>query len=151
MFSRIKKKSVVSRSDSRACVEALESRRLLTAFAFSTGTPDGKVATIGEPPNAHNGDIEFESADDFVLTQQTTLRHATFSGLLTGGATLDDVSNVFITIYRVFPNDSDTTRTPAVPTRQTSPSANEIENRESAAGGRNFDQTVMSARFDAAN
>src|SRR5436190_10505719 len=149
MFSRIKKKSVVSRSDSRACVEALESRRLLTAFVFSTGTPDGKVATIGEPPNTHNGDIEFESADDFVLTQQTTLRHATFTGLLTGGATLNDVSNVFITIYRVFPNDSDTTRTPAVPTRTNSPADNEIENRDSAAGELNFDATVISANFNA--
>src|SRR5205814_10108089 len=118
---------------------ALESRRLLTAFTFSTGAPDGKVATIGEPPNAHNGDIEFESADDFVLTQQTTLRHATFTGLLTGGATLDDVSDVFITIYRVFPKDSDATRTPAVPTRQNSPSDNEIGNRDSAAGDVNFD------------
>src|SRR3954447_17628604 len=75
--------------------EALESRRLLSAFTFSTGVPDGKIGTIGEPPNAHNSDIEFESADDFVTTTDTVITHASFTGLLTGGATLTDVSNVF--------------------------------------------------------
>src|SRR5690242_5089684 len=78
-----------------------------TAFVFSTGTPDARVATISEPPNAHNSQVEFESGDDFALTAETVITHASFTGLLTGGATLKDVSNVFITVYRVFPNDSD--------------------------------------------
>jgi hypothetical protein len=130
--------------------EPLESRRLLSAFNFATNAPDGKIATISEPPNAHNSNVEFESADDFVLTAPTTLRHAQFTGLLTGGATLKDVSNVFITIYRVFPNDSDTTRIPAVPTRTNSPADNEIENRDSAAGELNFQASVISATFNAA-
>ena len=129
--------------------EELELRLQLSAVTFSTGSPDGKVATIAEPANAHNSQVEFESADDFVLPTETVIRHASFTGLLTGGATLKDVSNVFITIYRVFPNDSDTTRTPKVPTRQNSPADNEIENRDSAAGELNFRADVLSTSFTA--
>jgi hypothetical protein len=128
-----------------------------TAFAFATNAPDGRIATISEPPNAHNGQVEFESADDFFLTSETMIRHASFTGLLTGGATLQDVSNVFITIYRVFPNDSDVSRTSGpptfstaqVPTRVNSPGDNEIENRDSAAGELNFRADVLSATFTA--
>src|SRR5262249_6089941 len=113
----------------RPRVEELERRLVPTAFVFSTGTPDGNGATISEPPNAHNSQVEFESADDFAITTETVITHASFTGLLTGGATLKDVSNVFITIYRVFPNDSDVGRTsgpptfstPNVPTRVNSP------------------------------
>ena len=137
--------------------EQLEPRLQPSAFTFSTGNPDGRVATISEPPNAHNSQVEFESADDFVLTTETTIRHASFTGLLTGGATLRDVSNVFITIYRVFPNDSDVGRTsgpptfstPQVPTRVNSPADNEIENRDSAAGELNFRADVLSENFTA--
>src|SRR5215468_11605918 len=85
--------------------EELERRLQPAAFFFSTGLPDGKVATISEPPNAHNAHVEFESADDFALTTETKIQHASFTGLLTGGATPADVENVFLTIYRVFPND----------------------------------------------
>src|SRR5262249_39270088 len=129
----------------------------LSAFTFSTGSPDGKVATISEPANAHNSQVEFESADDFVLPTETVIRHASFTGLLTGGATLRDVSNVFITIYRVFPNDSDVGRTsgpptfstPNSPTRVNSPADNEIENRDSAPAELNFRADVLSATFPA--
>ena len=101
--------------------EELEARYQPSVFLFSTGLPDGRVATISEPPNAHNAQVEFESADDFVLNTETVINRASFTGLLTGGANLKDVSNVFLTIYRVFPNDSDLTRTPQVPTRNNSP------------------------------
>jgi hypothetical protein len=131
--------------------EELESRCQPSVFTFSTGIPDGRVATISEPPNAHNAQVEFESADDFVLPTETVIRHASFTGLLTGGATPKDVSNVFITIYRVFPNDSDQTRTPNVPTRVNSPADNEIENRNSAAGELNFRAEVLSKSFTAQN
>ena len=131
-----------------AC-EPLEPRRLLSAFNFNTGNPDGRIATIGEPPNPHNSNVEFESADDFILDHQTVIKHASFTGLLTGAATLEDVSNVFITIYRVFPKDSDTMRVPQVPTRMNSPSDNEIENRDSAAGELNFHTHVLSTNFSA--
>lgn len=129
--------------------ESLEARCQPSAFVFSTGIPDGRIATIGEPPNAHNANVEFESADDFILPTDTVITHAAFTGLLSGGATLQDVSNVFITIYHVFPKDSDLTRTPTVPTRVNSPADNEIENRDSAVGELNFHAHILSESFTA--
>ena len=87
----------------RPRIEELEARLQPAGFFFSTGLTDGRIATISEPPNAHNSQVEFESADDFVLNQETVINRASFTGLLTGGATVNDVSNVFLTIYRVFP------------------------------------------------
>jgi len=101
---------------------------LATPFTFSTGNPDGKMATATRPESA--GKIEIESADDFVLTGSTTIiDSATFTGLVTG-ATAADVVAVRVEIYRVFPKDSDVARTsgpptfstPQVPTRVNSPS-----------------------------
>ena len=140
--------------------ESLEPRCTPSAYSFSTGIPDGRAATISEPPNAHNSQIEFESADDFVVPPLgAVITNAAFTGLLTGGATLDDVSNVFITIYRVFPNDSDVTRTSGppdfstsqVPTRVNSPADNEIENRDSAAGDLTFLVKVGDTDFSVDN
>jgi hypothetical protein len=137
------------RRSHRLDCEGLELRLQPTAFAFSTGIPDGKIATIAEPANAHNSQVEFESADDFVLGSETVIRHASFTGLLTGGATPEDVSNVVVEIYRLFPKDSDTTRTPGVPTRFNSPSDVAFQSRDSADKGLNFDVDVLSARFTA--
>src|SRR5207253_2129879 len=70
-------------------------------FTFSTGDPDGLIATASRPPST--GKIETETADDFVITQQTTLNTASFTGLITGGGTTADVGRVTVDIYRVFP------------------------------------------------
>jgi hypothetical protein len=129
--------------------EQLEHRLQPSVFFFSTGAPDGKIATISEPPNAHNAHVEFESADDFVLNTETVIQHASFTGLLTGGAKLKDVSNVFLTIYRLFPNDSDLTRTPKVPTRVNSPADNEIANFDSAVGDLRFQSRLLNTHFTA--
>jgi hypothetical protein len=140
-------------------VESLSDRILPSVFLFSTGLPDGKVATISEPPNAHNSQVEFESADDFALNTETVINRASFTGLLTGGATPKDVSNVVLTIYRVFPNDSDVGRTsgpptfstPQVPTRVNSPADNEIDNFDSAAGDLRFHSRLLNTSFTAQN
>jgi hypothetical protein len=129
------------------------------AFLFSTGLPDGKVATICEPANAHNSQVEFESADDFVLTTETAIKHASFTGLLTGGATPKDVSNMVVEIYRVFPNDSDVGRTSGpptfstdrVPTRVNSPSDVALDSRDSEDHELNFHSRVLSKSFAALN
>src|SRR5262245_10528899 len=102
---------------------------------FSTGNPDGKMATASRPGSA--GVLEIESADDFVLTEQTRLTSATFTGLLPLGSSLSNVQDVRVEIYRVFPADSDVTRTSGpptfstdkVPTRVNSPSDVEREDR----------------------
>src|SRR5262249_33086888 len=139
--------------------EELEPRLQPAAFLFSTGLPDGKVATISEPASAHNSQVEFESADDFVLTTETTIKHASFTGLLTGGATPKDVSNLVVEIYRVFPNDSDVGRTSGpptfstdrVPTRVNSPSDVALDSRDSEGHELNFHSRVLSKSFAALN
>src|SRR5262249_44739210 len=79
-------------------------------FFFSTGNPDGLIATASRPSSA--GKIEIESADDFILTSPTSINHATFTGLLPTGTPLSSIGQVRVEIYRVFPKDSDTSRTP---------------------------------------
>lgn len=84
------------------CLPAMPAAALLPAvYSFSTGNPDGLVATASRPDS--NGNFEIETGDDFILTTSTSLTSATFTGLLTGDGS---VSNVRVEIYRVFPNDS---------------------------------------------
>jgi hypothetical protein len=143
----------------RPRVEELEARMQPSVFNFSTGLPDGKVATISEPASAHTSQVEYESADDFALTTETVLQHASFTGLLTGGATPRDVSKVVVEIYRVFPNDSDVGRTsgpptfstPKVPTRVNSPSDVALDARDSADHELGFQARVLSTSFSALN
>jgi PEP-CTERM motif len=121
-------------------------------FFFSTGDPDGKMATASRPASA--GKFEIESADDFVLTQPTSITNATFTGLLTGGATVADIGQVVVEIYRVFPKDSDVGRTSGpptfstsnVPTRVNSPSDNEFHDPEL----RNINVAALAQTFTAA-
>jgi PEP-CTERM motif len=125
-------------------------------FFFSTGNPDGRIATAARPDAG--APFEIESADDFVLTHSTSLTSATFTGLVPAGAT---VGEVVVEIYRVFPKDSDVGRTtgpgtnppfqtPQVPTRLNSPSDVEFADRDSASGNLSF-MTSVGAPFTAAN
>src|SRR4030095_6396185 len=41
------------------------------SFSFSTGDPDGKIATLSRPPGL--GKIQTETADDFVTTQAVVI------------------------------------------------------------------------------
>jgi hypothetical protein len=126
------------------------------SFFFSTGNPDGRMATASRPSSA--GKIEIESADDFVLTQPQSLTSATFTGLLPTGAPLSDVVDVRIEIYRVFPNLSDVNRTSGpptfstdrVPTRVNSPSDVELEDRSASAHTLTFTTGVIASTFTAA-
>jgi len=118
------------------------------AFAgliFSTGNPDGKIATASRPDSP--GFIEIESADDFVLTKPTQIDSATFTGVITGPLNAI-VAQVVVEIYRVFPKDSDTVRTPNVNTRTNSPSDVEFVGRDSSvAGDLSFSTTQLSTAF----
>ena len=71
---------------------------------FSTGNPDGKMATATRPDAG--GRFEIELADDFILGTTTSITSATFTGLLPSGAPLSDIGEVVVEIYRVFPKDS---------------------------------------------
>jgi hypothetical protein len=98
------------------------------------------------------GNFEIEAADDFVVaTSPVQFTHATFTGLLTGGATIADISQIVAEIYRVFPKDSDATRTPNVPTRVNSPSDVAFLGRDSASGDLSFTTSILSNSFTALN
>ena len=124
----------------------LASPAVANQFSFSTGNPDGLMATATRPSTA--GKFEIETGDDFVLTFPTVINSATFVGLLTNGAT---VGQVRVEIYRVFPKDSDVGRTsgpptfstPQVPTRVNSPSDVEFDDRDTASGNLSFTTTAM--------
>ncbi len=121
-------------------------------YTFSTGNPDGRMAVASRP--GAGGKTEREAADDFVTTAQTMITSATFTGLFVGlpGAGAPTLGEVAIEIYRVFPNDSDTVRTPNVPTRVNSPSDVAFDTRDSATAGQmSFSTSVLSASFVASN
>jgi hypothetical protein len=126
-------------------------------FFFSTGNPDGLIATASRPDSP--GRPEIESADDFVLTQNTDITGGSFTGLLTGGATLASISQVVVEIYRVFPLDSDVTRTSGpptfstvqVPTRVNSPSDDAFATRSSTAAELVFVPAIVQMSFTASN
>jgi hypothetical protein len=121
------------------------------SFSFSTGDPDGKIATLSRPSSP--GKIQTETADDFVVTQAVVINQATFTGLLPLEASLASINNVEIELYHVFPGDSDTNRVPAVPTRANSPGDVEIDDatRDGADGSLNFAATVANPSFTALN
>jgi hypothetical protein len=116
---------------------------------FSTGNPDGKMAVASRPDLG--GKLEIEAGDDFVLDSATTITKASFTGLLTLGSSIADVGEVAVEIYRVFPLDSDTVRTPNVPTRMNSPSDNEFASRSLLAGDFVKTANLLASSFTAAN
>jgi PEP-CTERM motif-containing protein len=122
-----------------------------TPFFFSTGDPDGKIATATRPDAP--GSFEIETADDFGLTAPTTLTGASFTGLFVpppGGST-GAPTDVVVEIYRVFPADSDVGRTSGpptfstdkVPTRVNSPSDVALDSRDSSTHQLEFTTTDL--------
>lgn len=122
---------------------------MASPFFFSTGNPDGKIATLSRAASA--GKLETETADDFVTALPTTITNATFTGLLVGGATPADVSDVEIELYHVFPVDSVDPPDGHVITRVNSPSDNQFAARDSGLGQLTFTATVLNPSFTAAN
>src|SRR5690348_14922734 len=127
-----------------AAIFSLAAPATADPFFFSTGNPDFKMATATRPDNG-SGQFEIETGDDFVLTNHTLINHATFQGLLVG-SDVNNIGQVRVEIYRVFPADSDVTRTSGpptfstsnVPTRFNSPSDVELVDRDTANGNLSF-------------
>jgi hypothetical protein len=119
---------------------------------FSTGAPDGLMATATRPDSP--GKFEIESADDVIIGKKTSVTDATFIGLMPAGAS---VSSVVVEFYRVFPNDSNVGRTsgplfstPNVPTRVNSPSDVAFDERD-ASSGLSFSTSLLNPSFVALN
>lgn len=118
------------------------------AFNFSTGTPDGRMGTASRPAGPG---VEIETADDFILSQPTTIDGATIYGLLPSGAPLSSISSVAVELYRVFPVDSTNPPSGMVPTRVNSPSDNAFDSRDSIAGDLTFTTLILTGTFNVAN
>jgi hypothetical protein len=120
---------------------------------FDTGPPINTMAMASRP--GVGGKIEIEAADDFIATGGGfTINSATFTGLIVpSGTATPTVGEVVVEIYRVFPKDSDTVRTPNVPTRANSPSDVAFDSRDSAASpaGLTFTTTTLNTGVTAAN
>jgi hypothetical protein len=119
------------------------------AFFFSTGNPDGLIATLSRL--ASPGKFETETADDFVTTQNTIINSATFTGLLPSGTPLSAVSRIEIELYHVFPIDSTDPPDGRVITRVNSPSDNNFAAADSGLGQLTFTTMVLNSSFTAAN
>jgi hypothetical protein len=135
-----------------ACVSALGLAAALAAPAngatiYNNLTPNNQIAIATRPESA--GIFEIEAADDFVLISPTMINMASFIGLLTPGNGSPSISDLVVEIYRVFPADSDTTRTPTVPTRLNSPSDVAFDSR--GVGQLTFTTSVLAASFMALN
>jgi hypothetical protein len=120
-------------------------------FRFSTGSADGLLGALSQP--ARSGKLETETADDFILTETTSLAQATITGLVTPGTSLGNIQNVEVEVYRLFPNDSDATRKPSVPTRMNSPADVEIETatRDGSLGTLTFAVALVHSGFTVGN
>jgi hypothetical protein len=119
------------------------------AVFFSTGNPDGRIATLSRPSSP--GKIETETADDFLLTSATRITGATFTGLMPSGAPLSSIDSVRVEIYRVFPKDSTNPPSGSVPTRANSPSDVAFDSRDSGAGSLSFSALLLAGSFSVDN
>lgn len=118
-----------------------------SSILYSNMNVTGAMATGSRPSSAQG--IEIETADDFVVGTTANVTEIKFIGLITGGATLD-LSQTNLELYRVYPLDSNTSRTPGVPTRTNSPSDVAFDSRSSADFA-SVHTTVLDANFSAAN
>jgi hypothetical protein len=116
-------------------------------FSFSTGNPDGLLGALSRPPSP--GEVETETADDFILTDTTVISGATITGLLTSGATPADITNVEVEVYHVFDADSVVPPSGNVPSRVNSPSDVEIGSatRDGSSGALSFGTTLLNSNF----
>ena len=119
-------------------------------FFFSTGTPDGLLGGLSQP--AGTGKTETETADDFILTETTSIGQATLTGVIAAGTPLTDIHNVEVEIYRVFPQDSGRP-SGRVPSRVNSPADVEIDSatRDGSLGTLAFSASVLEESFAVAN
>jgi len=128
----------------------------MPAFAatiFSTGNPDGLIATGARP--ASPGVLETETADDFILGQSAMITGATFTGLLRAGTPVSGrntgITDVEIELYHVFPTDSTSPPDGRVVARANSPSDKDFAAFDQAAGDISVTATILNPRFTASN
>ena len=127
------------------------SSALAGSFSFSTGDPNALIGTLSRVGSA--GNMQTETADDFVLTENTIIQQATFTGLIPSGASLSDITQVEVEFYHVFPVDSTNPPSGNAPLRDDSPSDVAISSAtsDSMSGTLTFSATLLNATFTATN
>lgn len=120
-------------------------------FFFSTGTPDGLLGTLSQPASTDH--LETETADDFILTETTSIAQATIVGLIPSGTSVADISNVEVEVYHVFPKDSADPTSGNVPARANSPADVEIDaaTRDASLGTLTFSASLSDESFSVLN
>ena len=124
---------------------------LADSFTFSTGNADGRLASLSQPAAALK--LETETADDFILSETTSIKGATITGLIPAGTPLSSIKNVEIEVYHVFPGDSVDPPSNRVPTRLNSPGDVEIDGatRDGSGGTLAFRASLLQAGFSVQN
>src|ERR1044071_10477912 len=61
-------------------------------FSFTTGTADAQLGALSR--RASPGNVETETADDFILQQTTVINRATITGLIPSGTALESIKEV---------------------------------------------------------
>src|SRR5215472_4852764 len=120
-------------------------------FSFTTGNPDGLIGAASR--RASPGKLETETADDFTLDQTTVIRRATIVGLVPPGTEPQDIKEVEVEVYHVFPLDSAIPPSGKVPSRANSPSDVEIgtATRAGNSGTLTFSTNVLNSNFGVGN
>src|SRR5262245_38745025 len=120
-------------------------------FFFATGSPNGLLGALSRRPSPRK--VETETADDFVLQEITIIKSATIVGLLPTRTPLDNIRDVEVEVYHVFPLDSVVPPSQKVPSRPNSPSDVEIETATCArsAGTLAISATVLNTSFIVGN
>ena len=120
-------------------------------FSFTTGNPDGLMGAASR--RASPGKLETETADDFALGQTTVISRATIVGLVPPGSQPQDIKEVEVEVYHVFPLDSAIPPSGKVPSRANSPSDVEIDTatRAGNSGTLTFSTNVLNTNFLVSN
>jgi hypothetical protein len=120
-------------------------------FSFTTGNPDGLMGAASR--RASPGKLETETADDFTLDQTTFISRATIVGLVPSGTQPQDIKEVEVEVYHVFPLDSANPPSGNVPSRANSPSDVEIgtATRAGNPGTLKFSTNVLNSNFSVGN
>jgi hypothetical protein len=122
------------------------------SFFFTTGNADKALGALSQSQTP--GQVETETADDFILTQTTVINGATITGLVRR-TDVADILNVEVEVYHRFPEDPQDTVPPSgqVPSRTNSPSDNGIDTatRDASNGTLSFFYTSLNPNFTVSN
>jgi len=120
-------------------------------FSLTSGAPDGKLGALSRRESPRK--LETETADDFILQQTTVINRATISGLVPLGTLPENIKEVEIEVYHVFPLDSAFPPQATCPHGSTRPrmSKSILPLAPKVSGSLKFSTSILSASLFVAN